>query len=102
MNKHRYFADGFGETEYRLGFVMFLSMAITGAISFWRDREKGTLELLLITPMSEWRIVWGRLRGIWSRYLPAFVFFIGLWWMVTVAHRLRPVPWHMGGYFGVM
>jgi ABC-type transport system involved in multi-copper enzyme maturation permease subunit len=48
------------------------SMALSAAASFRRERETGVLELLLVSPLSERRIISGRLRGLWGQFLPAF------------------------------
>jgi len=42
------------------------SMAASAAGSFRRERESGMLELLLVSPVGEQRIISGRLRGLWD------------------------------------
>jgi ABC-type transport system involved in multi-copper enzyme maturation permease subunit len=56
------------------------SMALSAAGSFRRERESGVLELLLVSPLSEADVVWGRLRGLWSQFLPAF----GTLWLIWI------------------
>ena len=46
-------------------------MAITSATSFQREKENGAFELLLIAPFTELSFISGRLRAVWSYYLPA-------------------------------
>jgi ABC-type Na+ efflux pump permease subunit len=46
-------------------------LAFTAANSFRKEQESGALELLLVTPLRVSQILWGRLRGIWSQFLPA-------------------------------
>jgi ABC-type transport system involved in multi-copper enzyme maturation permease subunit len=61
------------------------SMAFTAAGSFRRERESGVLELLLVSPVSEARIIGGRLRGLWGQFLPAVVLLFGIWVYFAVA-----------------
>ena len=37
------------------------------------------MELLLVSPIGEERLVWGRLKGLWSQFLPAIVLLFGVW-----------------------
>jgi ABC-type Na+ efflux pump permease subunit len=37
--------------------------------------ETGAFELLLVTPIREAQIVFGRVSGIWQQFLPAFVIY---------------------------
>ena len=89
------------------------SMAYVAAGSFRRERETGALELILVTPLSERHIVWGRLRGLWSQFLPTFAIWIAVVlylssalqdWQVanilrfTVAYLIVPV---VGLYFSL-
>ncbi len=46
-------------------------LAFTAASSFRQEIRSGVLALLVITPIHEWRILGGRLRGIARQYLPA-------------------------------
>jgi ABC-type transport system involved in multi-copper enzyme maturation permease subunit len=50
--------------------VIAVNMALMAAGSFARERATGVMELLLISPLREWQIIFGRLRGIWSQFLP--------------------------------
>jgi ABC-type Na+ efflux pump permease subunit len=54
-------------------------MAATAAGSFRRERETGVLELLLVAPLNEWFIVFGRLRGIWTQFAPSVVLICAVW-----------------------
>lgn len=62
-----------------MAWLLVLSMAICTAGSFRRERESGVLELLLVSPVSEHAIVWGRLRGLWNQFLPAFGLLLLVW-----------------------
>jgi ABC-type transport system involved in cytochrome c biogenesis permease component len=96
-----------------LMWMLLASTAYVAAGSFRRERETGALELILITPLSESAIVSGRLRGIWSQFLPALaiwtavVFYVYSWnknwhpWNViqfTVYYFIVPV---VGLYFSL-
>jgi ABC-type transport system involved in multi-copper enzyme maturation permease subunit len=49
------------------------SLALSAAGSFRRERESGVLELLLVSPLREKQIVLGRLKGLWSLFIPSFL-----------------------------
>ncbi|MEO6183073.1 MAG: hypothetical protein ABIP71_08275, partial [Verrucomicrobiota bacterium] len=51
---------------------MLVSIAFSAVGSFQREKQNGALELLLVTPLRENQIIWGRLWGIWGQFLPAF------------------------------
>ncbi|HWN97037.1 MAG TPA: hypothetical protein VNT99_18550 [Methylomirabilota bacterium] len=55
-----------------LMWMLLISIAYVAAGSFRRERETGALELILVSPLREREIILGRLRGIWSQFLPAF------------------------------
>jgi ABC-type transport system involved in multi-copper enzyme maturation permease subunit len=50
--------------------TVILMAANTAATSITRERESGTMELLLSTPLTSKYIVWGKLRGLVSFALP--------------------------------
>jgi hypothetical protein len=81
-----YGAYGFGQElhgrdferiQERLGGLLLLSLVLTSAASFRRERENGVLELLLVSPMREWDVIRGRLRALWTQFLPAMLIFLG-------------------------
>lgn len=55
------------------------SMALSAAGSFRRERETGVLELLLVAPLREWQIIFARLRGLWSQFLPSMILLCAVW-----------------------
>ena len=61
-----------------LMFMLLGSMAYVAAGSFRRERETGALELILVTPLSERHIIFGRLRGLWSQFLPTFLLWVAV------------------------
>jgi ABC-type transport system involved in multi-copper enzyme maturation permease subunit len=62
-----------------MGWLLVISMSISTAGSFRRERESGVLELLLVSPIGEETIIYGRLRGLWGQFLPAFGLLLVLW-----------------------
>jgi ABC-type transport system involved in multi-copper enzyme maturation permease subunit len=62
-----------------MAWLLLGSMALSAAGSFRRERETGMLELLLVSPLTEGQIIGGRLRGLWSQFLPALVLLLGVW-----------------------
>ena len=55
---------------------MLVSIAFSAVGSFQREKQNGALELLLVTPLRENQIIWGRLWGIWGQVHPAFFILI--------------------------
>src|SRR5882724_7660529 len=66
-----------------MAWMLVLSMAISTAGSFRRERESGVLELLLVSPIGEETIISGRLRGLWSQFLPAFGLLLVVWFYLA-------------------
>jgi ABC-type transport system involved in multi-copper enzyme maturation permease subunit len=56
-----------------------LGLAFSAAGSFRRERQCGALELILVTPLTIGQIVFGRLRGLWSQFVPAILLLSLLW-----------------------
>lgn len=65
--------------QHGVGWLLTLSMAVTAAGSFRRERETGVLELLLVSPLSTRQIINGRLRGLWGQFLPSILMLVGIW-----------------------
>lgn len=55
------------------------SMALSAAGSFRRERETGVLELLLVSPLREWQIIAGRVRGLFGQFVPAIALLCCVW-----------------------
>jgi ABC-type transport system involved in cytochrome c biogenesis permease component len=66
-----------------MAWTLVLSMAISTAGSFRRERESGVLELLLVSPIRERTIISGRLRGLWAQFLPAFALLLVVWFYLA-------------------
>ena len=77
--------------------VLVAGVAFTASASFREERESGALELLLVCPLTVAQLMWGRLRGIWMQYLPAFALLI-----VCLAFAAEIEPYdtsHRTGWF---
>jgi len=70
---------GFSSIQAVLGNLLALTIALTAANSFRRERNSGVLELLLVAPLTKYEILSGRLRGIWGQFLPAIALLLAVW-----------------------
>jgi ABC-type transport system involved in multi-copper enzyme maturation permease subunit len=59
-----------------MAWLLLTGLAASAAGSFQRERESGVMELLLVSPISEARIIWGRVRGLWGQFLPAMILLV--------------------------
>ncbi|EEF58532.1 hypothetical protein [Pedosphaera parvula] len=62
-----------------MAWLLIMGISVSAASSFRRERETGVLELLLVSPVTVQQIIGGRLRGLWSQFLPALVVLMVLW-----------------------
>jgi ABC-type transport system involved in multi-copper enzyme maturation permease subunit len=76
----RDFFRGYSAMERAIAWLLAVTIAMSAAGSFQRERETGVLELLLVSPLGESAIIWGRLRGLWGQFLPAVAMLLGIWW----------------------
>ncbi len=58
-----------------LGMILLLGLTFSATGSFRQELETGAFELLLVTPLRERQIIAGRVRGLWSQFLPAIVLY---------------------------
>jgi ABC-type transport system involved in multi-copper enzyme maturation permease subunit len=79
FSNFNFLVRGFALIQTLLAWLMAASMAATAAGSFRRERETGLLELLLVAPVNEWFIVFGRLRGIWTQFAPSVILMWSVW-----------------------
>jgi ABC-type transport system involved in multi-copper enzyme maturation permease subunit len=77
------FTRSLNSLQYFLGWLTLGSLAMSAAGSFRRERESGVLELLLVSPLKEWEIIKGRVRGLWAQYAPAMALFVFVWLYVA-------------------
>ncbi|MCX6925575.1 MAG: hypothetical protein NT154_20555 [Verrucomicrobia bacterium] len=75
----RNFLDGANPLHQTMAWLLAGSMAMSAAGSFRRERESGVLELLLVSPLGESRIISGRLGGLWSQFVPAGGLLLAVW-----------------------
>ena len=75
----RNFFRGYSGIQQAMAWLMVGSVGLSAAGSFRRERESGVLELLLVSPLVETELIWGRLRGLWAQFLPAFGLLLGVW-----------------------
>ncbi len=88
-----YGGSGMRPREFNpLMWMLLITIAYVAAGSFRRERETGALELILVTPLSERQIIHGRLRGLWSQFLPTFV----LWAAVVIYLSTAVQHWRPG------
>jgi ABC-type transport system involved in multi-copper enzyme maturation permease subunit len=71
--------NAFDAVQTLLAAILALSIAVSAAGSFRRERESGVLELLLVAPLRESQIIGGRVRGLWGQFIPASVLLCGVW-----------------------
>ena len=70
---------GFHQLQTFLASLLAVSISLSAAGSFRRERESGVLELLLVSPIREWQIIAGRVRGLWMQFLPAMLLLCAVW-----------------------
>jgi len=75
-------------------------IAFSAAASFRRERQTGALELLLVTPISAGKLIFGRLQGVWIHFLPAIAILGCVW---TMGPRFLSLPlffaWYLAGAY---
>jgi ABC-type transport system involved in multi-copper enzyme maturation permease subunit len=66
-----------------MAWLLLLGVAASSAGSFQRERETGVMELLLVSPVTEGRIIGGRVRGLWGQFLPAALLLLAVWFYLS-------------------
>jgi len=83
------------ETQSVYAFLLFLlsTLAVLGVASatITNEKEAGTWDLLLGTPLSRREIVWGKLRGVFYKTAPLWFLFFGHVALFTALGTLNPV-----------
>jgi ABC-type transport system involved in multi-copper enzyme maturation permease subunit len=97
--------------HHTMAWLLAASMAVSAAGSFRRERESGVLELLLVSPVGEDQLIMGRLRGLWTQFLPAGILLVAVWCFLTSlfgfsnyyggAPDLQGVVYYLIGFLGV-
>ena len=93
-------AASFTTLQLILAWLLVLNIAVSAAGSFRRERETGVLELLLVSPLSEWQIIGGRLRGLWGKFFLPQALMIGLWFYCLAIWRGHEDDWAMPLFYG--
>jgi len=75
----RDFFRNYSGMQRTMAWLLAVTIGLSAAGSFQRERETGILELLLVSPLGESAIIWGRLRGLWGQFLPAVGVLLGIW-----------------------
>jgi len=73
----------FGNLRWDMSWLLVGGLAIGSARGFRDERESGLMELLLVSPLGETRIILGRLWGLCAQFLPAFAALLLLGWMLS-------------------
>lgn len=83
--------DMFQVWQWIIAGLFCVSLTMSAAGSFRRERESGVMELLLITPLTIGQIINGRSRGIWSQFLPSLLLFVVVQFhLVSIARWFPP------------
>ena len=93
----RNFFRQYNGLQLSIAWIMAGSVAMSAAGSLRRERETGVMELLLVSPVGEGEIIWGRLRGLWGQFLPSFALLLGLWAYFNSLPYLGTSPDHSDG-----
>lgn len=75
--------------HYLLALALLGGMAFSAAASFRHERENGAFELLLVTPISVFQLIRGRLVGIWMQFLPG-ICLLGVIQAITNIWKMAP------------
>jgi len=63
-------------------------MVVAAAVSFQRELESGAMELILVTPITEAKVITGRLKGLYRQFLPAVGLIFGIEiFLITQVYR---------------
>ena len=84
--------NSFLALQLQTAFLLMLIMAVTAASSFQKEMENGAFELLLVAPFTERSLLSGRLRAVWSYYLPPLLTLALPIWMAFTWNEARAIP----------
>ena len=65
--------EGFAEREAQIFAILLAGVAYSSANSFREEKDSGAFELLLVTPLRERQISWGRYWGVVGQFIPALL-----------------------------
>jgi ABC-type transport system involved in multi-copper enzyme maturation permease subunit len=73
--------------------IIMLVLTQNAASTVTREKEDGTLDLLLVTPITSRYYIWGKLRGLVSFVIPLLAVPLGSILVFVVWDIIRPTPW---------
>jgi ABC-type transport system involved in multi-copper enzyme maturation permease subunit len=83
---------GLFEAHIFLLWILLLTITLKSTTSFQYERESGAIELILVTPITEWNLVVGRLTAVLRYYLPiilAMAVFTFIAWQLETYHNAQ-------------
>jgi ABC-type transport system involved in multi-copper enzyme maturation permease subunit len=90
----------FMEYQMQLYRLVAFGIAFSAAASFRRERQSGALELLLVTPISAGKLIFGRVQGVCFHFFPAIAILATVW---TMGPQFLSLPlwqaWYLAGAF---
>jgi hypothetical protein len=88
-----------GEWEWKLMVVLAVVYTYAGVNGFYQEKKNGALELLLVTPVSVDELIFGRVFGLWKRFLPTALLMV-LWCVMTEQTAFSTGDWERDALFG--
>lgn len=85
----------FMDYQMELYRLVAIGIAFSAAASFRRERQTGALELLLVTPISAGKLIFGRLQGVWVHFFPAMAILACVW---TMGPQFLSLPLYFAWY----
>jgi len=61
--------------------ILAIFYLFTGVSGFLEEKRSGALEMLLITPISANKLIFGRTWGLWKQFLPPLLILAGYYWV---------------------
>lgn len=76
-----------------------LAMAAVAAVGFRKEREEGSLELLLCTPLPVTSMFLGKVRHVWNHFLGAVLLLLGAHFYTMGWEKFAPQAWAYVAFF---
>lgn len=84
------------EGQALFALFLFVAMALAAAGSWRQERRNGVWELLLITPISAWQLVGGRVRGLYRHFLGALIVWMVCLWLLSPPGFFNDAVYYLG------
>ncbi|WP_410513622.1 ABC transporter permease subunit [Paenibacillus sp. BR2-3] len=81
-----------------IGVAVLISI-ILASVSFSNEKEQSTIESLLLTPISSFKLAIGKLMG--TLFMWALIFIVSIPYIITLGHGTQVVP-SMIGFFAII